>query len=373
MRKDKKRVKSQEIFDSLVRNAIDFLEHSVSELEENPKYSIINFCTAVELFLKSRLMLEHWSLIFDDPRQAHLNKFLQGNFKSVGMEGAIARLKEIAELKFDKNEEECFRTIRNHRNQLVHFFNKTYSSESNDGKLETVALEECKGWFYLSQLLREKWKDDFLDYTQEIERLDELMLSIRKYLQAKFDALLPEIDIKKKRGISFSVCASCGFDSSEKKVIAEISQFSDCLLSSNCLVCNSKAGNRELRVSCPNCKSGKIEVQDLGEGECETCEYLINLDYLLDKYAKPKYLGSGEFEENRAYCSYCEYLEQPIVVLFENIWLCLSCREPHDQVGWCEYCNEFVAGNLDDSFLLGCLMCEGQMGHYLNSSAYTDD
>jgi hypothetical protein len=373
MRKDKKRVKSQEIFDSLVRNAIDFLEHSVSELEKNPKYSIINFCTAVELFLKSRLMLEHWSLVFDDPHNADLNKLLQGKFKSVTMERAISRLKGIAELRFDNREVECFKTIRDHRNQLVHFFNEAYSSESNIRKFETIVLEECKGWFYLSRLLREKWKDEFLGYTQEIEKLDNLMLGVRKYLQAKFDALRPEIDIKKKQGIPFSVCVSCGFDSSEKKVIAEISQFSDYLLSSNCLVCNSGADHRELRVSCPKCDGEKIEVKDLGQGECEICEYLIDLDYLLDKYAKSRYLGSGEFEENRAYCSYCEYSDQPTVVQFENIWLCLSCLEPHDQVGWCEYCNEFVAGNLDDSFLSGCLMCEGQMGHYLSSSAYRDD
>jgi len=65
-------------------------------------------------------------------------------------------------------------------------------------------LKNAKVGSYLSQLLREKWKDDFLDYTQEIERLDKLMLSIRKYSQAKFDALLPKIEIKKKQGISFS-------------------------------------------------------------------------------------------------------------------------------------------------------------------------
>jgi hypothetical protein len=375
MRNDKRKIKSQEIFDSLVKNAIDFLIRSVSELETNPKYSIINFCTAVELFLKSRLMLEHWSLIFDDPKQAHLDKFLQGDFKSVTMEGAIVRLKGIAALKFDKNEEECFKTIRNHRNQLVHFFNKAYSNESNAGELETVALEECKGWFYLSQLLREKWKDDFSDYTHEIEKLDKSMSGIRKYLQVKFDALLPEIEIKRKRGASFGVCTSCRFISSEEKILTEISQFSDHLLSSSCscLVCGYKARNRELKVSCPDCENGKIGIHDLGEGECEDCEYLISLDELLDRFAKVNYLGSGEFEENRAYCSFCEYLDQPTVVPFEKIWLCLSCLEHYDEVGWCEYCNEHVAGDLEDSFLSGCLMCEGQMGHYMNSRAYNRD
>ncbi len=362
---DKKRIKSQEIFNQLVLNAIDFLEHSVSEIEKNPKYSIINFCTAVELFLKSRLMLEHWSLVFDDPKQAHWNKFLQGDFKSVTIENAIKRLKAIADLKFDKDEEECFTTIRNHRNRLVHFFNKTYSSESNAKELETVASQECKGWFYLSQLLREKWKDDFLEYVDDIDKLDKLMLNVRRYLQAKFNVLLPEIEIKKKQGISFSSCASCGFDSSENKVIAEISQFSDYLLSPDCLVCNFEAG-KELIVSCPNCENGQIKVQELGKGECESCEYSINLDYLLDKYAESKHIEKGLFENNRAYCNSCEHFKQPTVVPFENIWLCLSCLKSYDynQVGNCEFCGEFVSGNLDDSFLSGCLMCEGVAGYH---------
>jgi HEPN domain-containing protein len=94
MKSDKKKIKSKEMFDSLVRNAIDFLEHSAFELEEKPKYSVINFCTAVELFLKARLMLEHWNLIYEDPKIANFTQFLQGNFKSVGMIDAIGRLKK---------------------------------------------------------------------------------------------------------------------------------------------------------------------------------------------------------------------------------------------------------------------------------------
>lgn len=349
-------ISTDEIFNKLVQNAFDFLKHSVSEIEEHPKYSIINFDTAVELFLKSRLMLEDWSLVFKNPKQADLKNFLDGEFYSVTMTGAIKRLKEKADLKFDKNLEGCFTTIRNHRNQLVHFFNAT--------NLEIVAAEECRGWFYLSRLLREKWKYDFLDYVDEIEEVDKLMLKVQGYLQAKFDALLPEIERKKKQNISFSTCPSCGFDSSENKVIVN-SQFSDYFSYRDCLVCNFEAG-KELIVSCPNCENGQIQVEELGKGECESCEYSINLDYLLDKYAESKHIEKGLFEKNRAYCSFCEYFEQPTVVPYENIWLCLSCLKSYDddRVGNCEFCGEFVSGNLDDTYLLGCLMCEGSGGYY---------
>ncbi len=349
-------VESQEIFtydifDKLVQNAFDFLKHSVSEIEEHPKYSIINFDTAVELFLKSRLILEDWSLVFQNPEKISLEKLIQGDFTSVSMTDTIKIIEKKA-VKFDPKEKKCFKTIRNHRNQLVHFFNAT--------NLEIVAAEECRGWFYLSQLLKEKWKHYFLDYVDEIEEADKLMLKVQQYLQAKFNALSPEIEIKKKQGISFNTCPSCGFDSSEKKVIVN-SQFSDYFSYCDCLVCNFEAG-KELIVSCPNCENGQIQVQELGKGECESCQYSINLDYLLDKYAESEHID----ENNRAYCNSCEYFKQPTVVPFENIWLCLSCLKSYDynQVGNCECCNEFVSGNLDDTYLLGCLMCEGMGGYF---------
>ena len=41
--------KTERVFDSIVRNAIDFLETSLAELETRPKYSVINFYSAIEL------------------------------------------------------------------------------------------------------------------------------------------------------------------------------------------------------------------------------------------------------------------------------------------------------------------------------------
>jgi hypothetical protein len=51
---------SDAFFDSLVRNAIEFLQRSMKELENQPKYAVIDFCTALELFPKARLLKEHW-------------------------------------------------------------------------------------------------------------------------------------------------------------------------------------------------------------------------------------------------------------------------------------------------------------------------
>jgi hypothetical protein len=54
-------------------------------------------------------------------------------------------------------------------------------------------------------------------------------------------------------------------------------------------------------------------------------------------------------------------------VPFGESWLCFSCLKIHDEVGVCDYCNEFITGNLENSFLDGCLFCDGQMGRYMES------
>ena len=53
---------NDEMFKSLVENALDFLFKAVSEINDNPKYSVIHFYAAVELFVKARLMKEHCKL-----------------------------------------------------------------------------------------------------------------------------------------------------------------------------------------------------------------------------------------------------------------------------------------------------------------------
>jgi hypothetical protein len=74
---------SDDFFDSLVQNAIEFLKRSLKELEKGPKYSVIDFCTALELFLKARLFKEHWALVVAKIEDAKIQSFKSGDFQSV--------------------------------------------------------------------------------------------------------------------------------------------------------------------------------------------------------------------------------------------------------------------------------------------------
>lgn len=132
-------------------------------------------------------------------------------------------------------------------------------------------------------------------------------------------------------------------------------------------------------IRCPSCHSSLIKAGDnnqfsiftsLGCGFCgEAFEFGDVMNQCLEDC---EYFSDSE--EGFAYCNDCEYTGQPSVVLTtDNEWLCLSCLVTHDQVDFCGYCSEFVAGGLEDSYMSGCLMCDGQMGHYMTSRAYNCD
>lgn len=57
-------------FGKLVENAFDFLDKAGREFENEPKYSVIHFYAALELFLKARLLHEHWTLILTKPEHS---------------------------------------------------------------------------------------------------------------------------------------------------------------------------------------------------------------------------------------------------------------------------------------------------------------
>jgi hypothetical protein len=84
-----------ELFARLIENALDFLNRAIEEFKTHPKYSIIHFYAAAELFLKARLLHEHWSLVVlkDPDRQ----KFEAGDFLSVPFAVACERLHKVAQ------------------------------------------------------------------------------------------------------------------------------------------------------------------------------------------------------------------------------------------------------------------------------------
>jgi hypothetical protein len=268
----------------------------------------------------------------------------------VVLDEAVERLRNIAGEMISRDEETCFRELRDHRNKLVHFYHEKYLEASNPSTLSSIAAEQCRAWFYLQRLLVQRWLPYFEPYRKQIDRVHKLISKNQEYLQGKYLALKPDIDAAVKGGAVFETCGACG------KLSSQIRQGEKPIMESSCAVCGRR--NDFIEVVCPNCQE-QIRIEELGEGECEKCGHKTSLKWLVETfgpYEDPK-------EDSRTgYCSYCEYRELRSVVPLGSAYYCLSCAEKHDAIGQCEWCSDFVAGVLENSYLSGCMMCDGRSG-----------
>lgn len=342
----------EDMFNSLVENGLDFLFKAISEINDQPKYSVIHFYAAVELFVKARLMDEHWSLVVTKRQDPDKNKFFSGDFQSVSLEEAANRLKKIVGSGLSQAELDAFKDVAKHRNKMVHFFHEAHSEKENNKVRYGIVKEQLKAWYFLHQLLTVKWKDVFHSWNTEIAKLDTALRKLHEFLQVVFDNLSEEIKTQKQNGVHFEECPSCGFESqthdTDNKIIYE----------SSCLVCGLL--EKSLCIECSDCNQLVIFKEE-GVSDCESCgkhyepenlaEILIDSD---EVYISAKD-GGDSCEGN---CNDCDGYHT--VVLTENEeWVCASCFEVFSSLESCDWCNELNTGDMSESYTFGCSHCEG--------------
>ncbi len=338
-----------DIFDSLTRNAFDFLERGIAEFDKSPKYSVIHFCAAVEMLLKARLMKEHWSLIVSKPDQANLAKFMAGDFISVTLEDARARIRDVAGEDIGDDAYASFRALANHRNKMVHFFHN--GLESDEKAKAQIVAEHCRSWFHLHRLLS-RWNDYFHDFGSEIAHADRAMKGHRKYLAAKFKALKPELDAARKAGNAPKACSACGFGAAIPDAL------DDQIASLRCLVCDHV--ETQVELECPHCGE-PIVIATEGYATCEHCEERIEPEHLVDALTKDV-VGTKDYFETGlpANCGNCEGYHT--VVECGGHYFCANCFDIFDDIEQCQWCNEYNTGDMEHSYSVGCSQCDGKVG-----------
>lgn len=338
-----------DIFDSLARNAFDFLERGIDEFDKAPKYSVIHFCASVEMLLKARLMKEHWSLIVAKPDQANLAKFMAGDFISVTLEDCRVRIRDVAGEDIGDAAYGSFRALANHRNKMVHFF---HPEMDNDEKAKAqIVAEHCRSWFHLHRLLS-RWDTYFHDFSSEIAHADRAMKGHRKYLSAKFKALKNELEAARKAGNTPKACSACGF----KAAIPD--DFDDQIASLRCLVCDHT--ETQVELECPHCGES-IVIANEGYATCEHCGGSIEPENLVDALTKDV-VGTKDYFETGlpANCGTCEGYHT--VVERGDMYFCTNCFDMSDHVEQCGWCNELNTGDMEHSYSTGCSHCDGKVG-----------
>lgn len=191
------------MFNRLVENGLDFLSKAISELTDRPKYSVIHFYAAVELFVKSRLMYEHWSLVITKRQEPDWDKFVSGDFQSVSLDEAAIRLDKIVRSGLSGAEISAFREIAKHRNKMVHFFHEAHSAEENNELTRSIIKQQLKAWYFLHQLLTVQWNEVFTDWSENISKIDTSLRKYHEFLQIVFDNMRSQIEVLKKKGYLF--------------------------------------------------------------------------------------------------------------------------------------------------------------------------
>jgi hypothetical protein len=345
-------LKKEDVFRHVVTNAFDFLEKSLNEFETNNyKYSVINFCAAVELFLKARLIVEHWTLILSRNEELNLTAFLAGDFNSAGLHEIKNRLEKVARDGLSEQASKAFQILTNHRNKAIHFCHPGLISQEDAAG---IVREQCRAWYYLHDLLTNRWREIFLPFVSDIERISLKMRTHRKFFEEKYSALKEQINRDEQAGFYFHKCPTCEFLS------MKFSPESDNLFKVECLVCDQK--DIAVQINCPQCKE---LVTFIGEGlsKCACGKWLEDKDLfkVLFNQAEADYrYKDGDTSYREGNCCVCGGMGT--VIPYNDEYFCLNCFGFFPEMFWCGWCGEPQTDDTEDSYLCGCHFCDGKLG-----------
>lgn len=341
-------------FENLVRNGIDFLEKAMFQLENDPKHSVINFYTAVEIFLKAPLVHEHWTLVVVD-RDLNRKNYEAGDFLSVSFEDASTRLSAALNQPLKKSAKEAFDKVRKHRNRMVHFYHSGIDGKQRD----EIKLEQAQAWFELNRFVTDTWREQFRPFADDFRRMERNLIANNHYAQAKYENLKPKIEGMKTGGKTFRDCPRCGTNA------CQVEEEAERLTSLDCLVCFFR--EKRIQVVCPECGDSDQHVTAYEGFICEKCEHEVSDESeifdLLDQNAvrgTKHDLDSdtpANCDECQGYHTVCEY---------EGGYLCANCFTYFDAVGQCQWCNDPMTGDTEDTYVTGCEHCDGYAGHHAN-------
>lgn len=338
-------------FENLVRNGIDFLEKAMLQLDSDPKYSVINFYTAVEIFLKAPLVHEHWSLVVID-RDPNRQKYEAGDFISVSFEDACTRLSVSLKKPLTKSAKEAFDKVRRHRNRMVHFYHSGISGKQRD----EIKLEQAQAWFELNRFVTDAWSKEFRPFIQDFKRMERSLIANNHYAQAKYENIKVKIEGLKASGASFVVCPICTTGGCQ--AVEEAAQ----LTSYHCLVCFHR--DTQLQVTCPECGNSEQHLTPCFGFVCENCNHTISGEEEVFEFLDQSEIRNtkDDLDSNTpANCDECQ--SHHSVCEYDDGYLCTNCLVFFDAINHCEWCNDPMTGSAEGTYVTGCEHCDGYAGH----------
>lgn len=338
-------------FSHLVQNGIEFLEMAIRQIDESPKHSVINFHTAVEIFLKVPLVHEHWSLVVAD-RDPNRRRYEAGDFLSVTFDEACKRLEGALNKPLRKSAKTAFDIVRQHRNRMVHFY---HGGVFDDEHRDQIKLEQARAWFELNRFVMDVWPEVFQSISNEFRHMEYRLIAKKSYANAKYEDLKPKIEGMTKGGAAFENCPSC---ETSAYTVEEVAQN---LTSCNCLVCFES--ERKIKLNCPECGDSEQYIKAYEGFSCKNCGYeFAGEEEVLEIIEQNSGAGNSTYSCTSINCDECQGFET--VINYHDGYVCRECFSYFKSVSQCEWCSSYVTGEIEDSYTFGCEYCDGYAGHH---------
>lgn len=303
----------------ILENAFDFVLQAVDDLEndgEHPrgngsKYAILHLWSGIELLVKYRLSLEHWSLVFEKVEQAQHDKLITGDFRSVTFTDAHARLKNIGQVEAIDRHIKHLKSLQNYRNKYEHFHNNVYNYFAVHANLMAA-------WGFIVEFVGETIELPETGKAKELYlEIKDKMLANGAFVSSRLKSIRGELQENLSRDIPFAVveCPECLQDA----IILNGDNVT-------CLFCKAEFSAIDLM---------ERVCTDDGSHECPECsnESVV----VLESYG-------GKFNPHKAACFTCFAAWHP-----ENVSHCDRCNapytqsnDPEDQINVCQSCLDYA-------------------------------
>jgi ssDNA-binding Zn-finger/Zn-ribbon topoisomerase 1 len=258
---------------ALFDNAHDFLIAAIENVRDGSdgrswKYALIHLASSIELLMKQLLLEEHWSLLFENIKEAKEEDLKKGNFKSITFASSLSLLENIASIKLGYKDKRYLNNIQTTRNRIMHF--------SCDLNLEETKSQVARGINIFLNLLKKSDK-----YEKDIETsISQELVLFDKFVKDRLNSIKPDLDKAQKLVSLYASCPAC---TQETLIVPDDAKATE-TDSVECLFCRERFTCEEIAESgdgpggpCPECDSGFLGFIVLGneDGEfvCPICGF----------------------------------------------------------------------------------------------------
>jgi ribosomal protein L37AE/L43A len=257
---------SQSVVSSLLENALDYLLSAAKEAQKDDvkslKYCVLHVAASVELALKARLYVEHWSLIFADVDKASEAALKSGDFKSADFQVVVDRLAKIAKVPISKENLAHLTELRKVRNCIQH-----YAIQISKPQASSLVAKACN---FLVNFCTSELPDDLDEHHETMQEIKLQLMGFEKYVAVRMESIKGQLE---QAEVLFR-CPKCW---QETMRIG--------LGTPNCPFCGCEADARELAEGfaesvieeCPECGEETLALRLLNNEDgywlCTSCGY----------------------------------------------------------------------------------------------------